>query len=156
MKNSLILFFFFIAFIACESKNTNQEETDANHIKDTIAETSSEIPQGENSVIVDVEDEKEDDIPQGSFDYEIFQAGYGGRVENLSCSVKITGDEIVVTQEDFPGTTGTTIVYSGKIRKHKSGKWILSNNEADIHEESIGGCTGISVIDFDKKLIEMC
>lgn len=153
MKQLHIILFFSIALFACENANT---EAEANDRIDAVTDSIDTAVPEEGLVIIEENVEEEFEIPQGTFDFEIFQAGYGGRVENLSCSVKITGDEIVVTQEDFPGTTGTTIVYSGKIRKHKSGKWILSNNEADIHEESIGGCTGISIIDFNRKVIEMC
>mgnify|MGYP006928713565 CR=1 FL=1 len=153
MKQLHIILFFSIALFACENANTEAETNDRiDAVTDSI---DTAVPE-EGLVIIEENVEEEFEIPQGTFDFEIFQAEYGGRVDNLQSSVSISGDDIVVTVEDFPGTTGITTIYSGKIIKHISGKWILSNNPLDAEEQHIGGCTGISIIDFNRKLIEMC
>lgn len=156
MKNLLILIFFSTALIACENEKTDANKANPEHSNDTVAETITKEFLKEDIAEVSKEKEKEDEIPQGKFEYEIFQAEYGGRVDNEPCTVEITGNRIIVTQNKITGPKGMTTIFNGQILKHKSGKWILTNNEADINEDDIGGCTGINVIYFEKKLIEMC
>ncbi|HLS30185.1 MAG TPA: hypothetical protein VK021_04965 [Flavobacteriaceae bacterium] len=95
-------------------------------------------------------------IPQGTFIYEIYFAEFGGRMANVECKVTINGNKISVEQTENTNLTGGKNIFSGLILKHKSGKWILSNNKNDKDADEIGGCTGIPIIEFDKKLIVWC
>ena len=97
-----------------------------------------------------------DSIPQGKFKYEIYFAEFGGRLPNRTCDIEIKGNKIIVTQDETTNLTGGKIIFDGMILKHKSGNWILTNDNADVHADEIGGCTAIPIIDFVKKLIEYC
>ena len=107
---------------------------------------SAEIPQ--NNL--------QDGIPQGNFVYELYFAEFGGRMKNAECKVEITGNNIIVEQTENTNLTGGNEIFSGLILKHKSGKWILADDENDVNADEIGGCTEIPIIEFDKKLIEWC
>ena len=107
---------------------------------------SAEIPQ--NNL--------QDGIPQGNFVYELYFAEFGGRMKNAECKVEITGNKIIVEQTENTNLTGGNEIFSGLILKHKSGKWILADDENDVNADEIGGCTEIPIIEFDKKLIEWC
>lgn len=48
------------------------------------------------------------------------------------------------------------IAFEGLLIKHKSGVWILADDESEKDAEEVGGCTEIPVIYFEKKLIEWC
>ena len=98
----------------------------------------------------------EQEIPQGTFIYELYFAEFGGRMKNSECKVTIKGKEITVEQTENTNLTGGKEIFSGLILKHKSGKWILTENYDDVNADEIGGCTGIPIIEFDKKLIEWC
>lgn len=95
------------------------------------------------------------EIPQGTFIYELYLAEFGGRMKNSECKVIINGNRVTVEQTKT-NLTGGKIIFSGLILKHKNGKWILAKNEEDVNADEIGGCTEIPIIDFDKKLIEWC
>ena len=107
---------------------------------------SAEIPQ--NSL--------QNGIPQGIFIYELYFAEFGGRIKNAEGKVEINGNKIIVEQTEKTNLTGGNQIFSGLILKHKSGKWILSDNADDVNADEIGGCTEIPIIEFDKKLIEWC
>ena len=107
---------------------------------------SAEIPQ--NSL--------QDGIPQGNFIYELYFAEFGGRMKNAECKVEINGNKITVEQTENTNLTGGNEIFSGLILKHKSGKWILAEDENEVNADEIGGCTEIPIIDFDKKIIEWC
>ena len=95
-------------------------------------------------------------IPQGNFIYELYFAEFGGRMKNAECKVEINGNKIIIEQTENTNLTGGNEIFSGLILKHKSGKWILTDNENDVNVDEIGGCTEIPIIEFDKKLIEWC
>lgn len=107
---------------------------------------SAEIPQ--NSL--------QDGIPQGNFIYELYFAEFGGRMKNAECKVEINGNKITVEQTENTNLTGENKIFSGLILKHKSGKWILAEDENAMNADEIGGCTEIPIIEFDNKLIEWC
>ena len=107
---------------------------------------SAEIPQ--NSL--------QDGIPQGNFIYELYFAELGGRMTNAECEVEINGNKIIVEQTENTNLTGGNEIFSGSILKHKSGKWILGDDENDVNADEIGGCTNIPIIDFKTKIIEWC
>lgn len=49
------------------------------------------------------------------------------------------------------------VIEEGKLRKHQSGQWIISNDEQDIYLEEIGGCTGgPTIISLENQSIELC
>ena len=99
---------------------------------------------------------KKQNIPQGTFIYELYFAEFGGRMKNAECKVEINGNKIIVEQTENTNLTGGNEIFSGLILKHKSGKWILAEDENDVNADEIGGCTEIPIIEFDKKLIEWC
>lgn len=100
---------------------------------------SAEIPQ--NSLL--------NGIPQGVFIYKLYFAEFGGRMDNAECKVEIKGNNIIIQQ------VGNEI-FSGLILKHKSGKWILAEDENAVNTNEIGGCTEIPIIEFNQKRIEWC
>ena len=99
---------------------------------------------------------KRPNIPQGTFIYELYFAEFGGRMPNSECKVIIKGNKIIVEQTEKTNLTGGKEIFHGLILKHKSGKWILADDENDVNADEIGGCTEIPIIEFDKKLIEWC
>jgi len=96
------------------------------------------------------------EIPQGTFIYELYFAEFGGRMINSECKVTIDRNKITVEQTGNTNLSGGKEIFRGLILKHKTGKWILANNEDDVNAEEIGGCTEIPIIEFDKKIIEWC
>ncbi len=96
------------------------------------------------------------EISQGTFKYEIYFAEFGGRMNNSTCDVEIEGNKIIVTQDGTTNLTGGDIIFEGLLIKHKSGVWILADDESEKDAEEVGGCTEIPVIYFEKKLIEWC
>ena len=98
----------------------------------------------------------------GTYTYEIAFAGLGG---------KSLGDEIIVVLEDghisliisensnaiWMGAQPGDVIEEGTLRRHKSGFWMISNDESDVDLKEIGGCTGGPIIiDFEQRTIEMC
>jgi hypothetical protein len=103
------------------------------------------------------------EIPKnGTYTYEITFAEWEG---------KTMGDEIIVVLHDghitlklsencnvvWIGLEPGDIIEEGLLRQHKSGVWIISNDEKDIYLEEIGGCSGgPTLVNFEKKTIEIC
>ena len=98
----------------------------------------------------------QDGIPQGNFVYELYFAEFGGRMKNAECKIEIDGNKIIIEQNENTNLTGGNEIFNGLILKHKSGKWILGENEEDKNTDEIGGCTEIPIIDFKTKIIEWC
>lgn len=97
------------------------------------------------------------EIPQGTFEYELYFSEFGGRVLNASVDVVIKGNDIEVLQNDKTDLPGDKLIIKGIILKHKSGIWVIGRDESDKDSDEVGGCTdGPIPIDFDKKLIEWC
>lgn len=96
------------------------------------------------------------EIPQGTFIYELYFAEFSGRMANSECKVIIKENNITVEQTENTNLTGGKAIFKGLILMHKSGKWILADDENDVNADEIGGCTEIPIIDFDKKVIEWC
>ena len=102
----------------------------------------------------------QNEVPaNGTYTYEVVFAEWEGR------------DEIIVVVEDghaallIPENSNTLwmgakpgdVWVEGTLRKHKSGVWIISNDESDVNLDEIGGCTGGPIIiDFEKRTIEVC
>lgn len=100
---------------------------------------------------------KTDSIPQGKMTFELYFSEFGGRLENLPVEIEITGNRIIVYNNEKSPLTGGKIIIKGILIKHKSGKWIIGKSETDQNVEEIGGCTGgPTPIDFDTKIIEWC
>lgn len=105
----------------------------------------------------------QNEVPaNGTYTYEIAFAEWGG---------KSLGDEIIVVLEDghvsliisensnaiWIGAQPGDVIEEGTLRRHKSGAWMISNDESDVDLKEIGGCTGGPIIiDFEKRTIEMC
>ena len=99
---------------------------------------------------------KKQNIPQGIFIYELYFAEFDGRMANSKCEVTIDGNKITVEQIETTNLTGGKEIFRGLILKHQSGKWILADQEDEVNADEIGGCTGIPIIEFDKKIIKWC
>ncbi|WP_160127510.1 hypothetical protein [Kordia antarctica] len=98
------------------------------------------------------------EIPQGTFTYELYFSEFGGRMKNGTCTVTISGNKIVVRQKKGEEKlTDENLLTEGILMKHKSGKWIIGDIETDAQIDEFGGCTGGPIpIDFGKKVIEWC
>lgn len=98
----------------------------------------------------------------GTYTYKIAYAEWEG---------KSLGDEIIVVLEDghvsliisensnaiWMGAQPGDVIEEGTLRRHKSGVWMISNDESDINLKEIGGCIGGPIIiDFENRTIEMC
>lgn len=101
---------------------------------------------------------KTDSIPQGKMMYGLYFAEFEGRMENLTVEIVITGNKIIVyNNEKKPLTGGKIIIIEGILMKHRSGKWIIGETKTDQNVEEIGGCSGgPTPIDFETKIIEWC
>lgn len=99
---------------------------------------------------------KTKNTPQGTFKYEIYFAEFGGRMNNATCDLEIKGNKIKVLQDGTRKLTGGKVLFDGIIIKHKSGVWILADDESDKDAEEVGGCSEFPIIYFDCKLIEWC
>jgi hypothetical protein len=129
------------------SKNENNSQ---NQINDSLKSIISVLSKEREKFL------RSNEIPQGSFIYELYFAEFGGRMENTECNVIIKGNEITIEQTAKTNLTGDKEIFKGLVLKHKSGKWILADDAKDVSAEEIGGCTDIPIITFDKKLIEWC
>jgi len=101
-------------------------------------------------------EKSEQKIPQGTFIYELYFAEFNGQMAKSECKVIVDGNKIIVEQTENTNLTDGKEIFKGLILKHKSGKWILADDENDVDADEIGGCTEIPIIEFDKKLIEWC
>ncbi len=96
---------------------------------------------------------KTDSIPQGKMMYQLYFSEFGGRMENLPVEIEITGNKIIVYNNEKSPLTGGRIIIEGILIKHKSGKWIIGKSETDQNAEEIGGCSGgPTPIDFETKI----
>ena len=102
------------------------------------------------------QENSEQKIPQGTFIYELYFSEFSGRMKNSECKVVINENKIIVEQTENTNLKGGKEIFKGLILKHKSGKWILTDEKNDVNADEIGGCTNIPIIEFDKKLIEWC
>ncbi|WP_188440612.1 hypothetical protein [Planktosalinus lacus] len=105
---------------------------------------------------VDSFSQEKETIPQGTFNYEMYFAEFGGRMENSTCNVEIKDNRIKVLQDGTTNFMGGKVIFEGLVIRHKSDVWILARDEEDKNAEEIGGCTEFPVIYFDCKLIEWC
>ncbi|MCC1485387.1 hypothetical protein [Winogradskyella immobilis] len=98
-----------------------------------------------------------DSIPQGEFTYELYFTEFGGRMENLSVEIIITGNKIIVYNKEENPLIGGNVIVKGILLKHKSGKWIIGKAKTDKNAEEIGGCSdGPTPINFETKIIQWC
>lgn len=143
----ILLIFISVLIISCGEK-----------IKDTNADNSSEIV--EDSAIENLDQPEEEaelsaEIPQGKFTYELFFAEFGGRVENEPVEVEIIGNWIVVYGNEK--LTDEEIIVEGMLLRHKSGEWIIAQDESQTEADEIGGCTdGPPTIDLETGIIGWC
>lgn len=96
-------------------------------------------------------------IPQGTMVFELYFSEFSGRMENLAVEVLITGNKIIIyDNNELPINNGAHI-YEGFILKHKSGTWVIAQSESDRNAHEIGGCSdGPVPIDFETRVIEWC
>lgn len=105
--------------------------------------------------------EKEDEIPpDGKYRYDIAFAEWDGKSMGEKVTVIIQGNSIKVIYEGDGQLTLTEpgeVIDEGVLRKHESGKWIITQSEEDILLEEIGGCAGgPAIVDFENKKYWMC
>ena len=99
----------------------------------------------------------QDEIPQGTFQYELYFSEWDGRILNTSINVIITGTHIKLLKNEKTNLSGENLIFEGILMKNDSGIWIIGNDESDKHKDEIGGCTGEPIpIDFEKKIVEWC
>jgi hypothetical protein len=104
---------------------------------------------------------KSAEIPaDGSYRFDIAFAEWNGKSMGEKVTIVIKADSVKVIYEGDGKLTLTKageVLTQGILRKHKSGKWIITESEADCQIEEIGGCSGgPSVIDFEKMKFWMC
>jgi hypothetical protein len=76
---------------------------------------------------------------------------------NTPVEVEIKGNKIIVRKNEETSLSGGDIITQGVPIKHKSGRWIIAENESEMNAEEIGGCSGGPIpIDFDTMIIEWC
>lgn len=95
----------------------------------------------------------------GSYNYAIAFAEWGGKSNGATCTVIIKGDSIKVIHNGTGNLTRKKgeIIDSGIIMKHKGGKWIVGHSPKDKNAKDIGGCSeGPSEIDFKRKRFWLC
>lgn len=117
--------------------------------------------QSRNSAIIQNEvvssKQSNDSIPQGTFIYGLYFAEWNGRMPNTPVEVVIKGDKITISKTAETNLTGEDLILESTIRKHTSGKWIITDDESDIYSDEIGGCSGGAIpIDFENKIIKFC
>ena len=105
----------------------------------------------------ELQSKESNEIPQGTFVYGLYFSEFSGRMEDAPCNVTIKGNHIIVEKTADSELSGPKIIIEGELRKHKSGRWIISQNPEDVNSDEIGGCSdGPTPIDFDTKIIEWC
>ncbi|MGB0882656.1 MAG: hypothetical protein ACPGSO_06850 [Vicingaceae bacterium] len=98
--------------------------------------------------------------PNGTYIYDIAFAEWGGKSMGEKVTVIIKEDSVNIIY-DGGGNLSLTkkgeVIDRGILRKHVSGKWIISQSKEDIFAEEIGGCSGgPSIIEFKKKKYWIC
>ncbi|ANQ48590.1 hypothetical protein MY04_1213 [Flammeovirga sp. MY04] len=150
-KIILILSFYMISCssISNEKQNDNRDndktdlliQTDQKIIYSDIKGTTNELPSDGNYLF---------DIAFSEWDGQ----SLGGKV---TVSIKNGSAKVIYTGEGNLTAEIGEVIDQGIIFKHKSGVWIIGNDESDTKLEEIGGCTGgPSIIDFKNKRYWMC
>lgn len=100
---------------------------------------------------------QKNEIPQGTFTYTLYFSEFASRSADEACIVTIKGNHILVEKPANSKLPGSKIIIEGELKKHKSGKWIISRNPEDVNADEIGGCSdGPTPIYFETKIIEWC
>ncbi len=102
-----------------------------------------------------------DSIPtNGEYRYEIAFAEWQGKSMGEKVTVIVKGDSVTIRYEgdgQLANTPKGYIMDKGKVRRHKSGVFIISYDPADVDLEEVGGCgSGPTVIDFENKKYWLC
>jgi hypothetical protein len=98
--------------------------------------------------------------PDGVYRFDIAFAEWQGKSMGEKVTVIVKGDSVTVRYEGGGNLTNSSpgdIFDKGKIRKHKSGVFIISNDPTDVDLNEVGGCgDGPTVIDFENKKYWLC
>lgn len=97
--------------------------------------------------------------PSGTYTYDIAFAEWNGHTLDYKALVYIQGDsvEVYLLHGKLTGVPPRGGLAGGRLRKRRSGVWIISSDPADVNAEEVGGCTdGPPVIDLKKKVFWMC
>jgi hypothetical protein len=94
----------------------------------------------------------------GTYTYTIAFAEWDGESLGTTCTIIIKGDSIMAIYNGTGRLSGEKgdIIDHGIIVKHKTGRYIVGRTPSDKNAEEVGGCTGISVIDFKKRIFWIC
>ena len=139
--------------VSCSSSEEQKEKPKKKEEKSAKIET----PQ-EKEV---VNPKKTEGIPaDGTYLYDIAFSEYRGESMGEKVTVIISGDSIKVVYEgdgNLSNAKAGTVFGQGMLRKHKSGRWIISQSPEDTEIDEVGGCTdGPEVIDFEEEKFWMC
>lgn len=124
----------------------NQIIYESDNLNDSLLVWSSDI-------------QKETRLPNGDYRFDIAFAEWEGKSMGEKVTVRIKNDSISVIYEGDGqlNIDKNSLLDKGIILKHKSGEWIIGNNQKDINALDIGGCSdGPSIIDFKNKKFWMC
>ena len=100
--------------------------------------------------------ERTQPIENGSHRFTLMFSEFMNRDLDVPCDVIIDGFNIEIQQNEETNLSGDKILLIGVLMQHDSGKWIVSDKEEDRHATEIGGCTGIIIVDFEKKIVVWC
>ena len=155
MKQLLSIIALLVLF-SCNSKTEDASQRQVIREKKDVVVVNKEIANRDSVLSFDKNDLPED----GKYRYDIAFAGWEGKSMGEKVTVFIKGDSIRVMYEGDGQLTMTNkgdILDEGILRKHKSGEWIIAQQEEDVYAEEFGGCTdGPTVIDFEGKKYWKC
>lgn len=96
----------------------------------------------------------------GTYKFDAVFAEWEGKSMGVEMEVLVKDGYVKVIYQGVGSLSGTKkgdIIDEGKLVKHKSGVWIITNKPKDTELEEVGGCTnGPAVIDFENKKYWMC
>lgn len=95
-------------------------------------------------------------IENGTYEFTLMFSEFMNRDQDRSCEVIIDGFNILIQQNSKTSLNGNKVLEKGTLMLHDSGKWIIGKQEADKHAIEIGGCTDITVVDFNNKIVVWC
>lgn len=155
-----ILFTFVITYLISCSTESNLDKNGSQKIYENPELITQEDQKDINTKKELIPNDKSELPADGKYRYEIAFAEWNGNSMGEKVTVMIKGDSIQIIYEgdgQLSLVKKGDVLDSGIIRKHKSGKWIITQSEDDVYLEEIGGCTGgPSEIDFKNKKFWMC
>lgn len=117
---------------------------------------SANPPSNEQNVV-----QNQDEIlPDGEYLFDIYFAEHPQLEHKGKVKVILSHQTVKVIYEGYGALSFLKkgqILDEGKLFRHQSGVWIITDNPSDTELDEVGGCTdGPSIIDFKKKIYWMC